>query len=344
MTEPAAPASAPPVTATPKALLDAYGRRITYLRLSLTDRCNLRCRYCMVAGTRFATRADLLSDEELVAIAATFVELGVRKIRLTGGEPLVRRGALALIRRLAALPGLSELVMTTNGTRLEPVATGLRSAGVQRLNISLDTLRPERFRAITGGGDSRQVQRGIAAAVAAGFERIKLNAVILQGYNDDEIIDLARFAMDKGLNLSFIEAMPMGRVAGDDRTAYYSSERVRTDLERALELIPTTETTGGPARYFRIPGSETRVGFISPHSHNFCADCNRVRVTAEGSLLLCLGQDHSLDLRRILREHPGESAPLREGILEALRIKPEGSVFAGDSAPIGFREMHKSGG
>jgi len=327
------------------ALIDRFGRRVTYLRLSLIDRCNFRCIYCMAPDARFAGREQLLSLEELAAVAAAFVDLGVHKIRLTGGEPLVRRGAIDLMRRMAALPGLSELVITTNGAQLERVAAPLRQAGVRRINISLDSLRPERFRALTRNGDLAPVLRGIDAAIAAGFERIKLNAVILKGHNHDEVLDLAHFAMAKGINLSFIEEMPFGTVGDHDRAeTYYSADRIRADLAAELTLVPTTETTGGPARYFRVPDSETRVGFISPRSHNFCSDCNRVRVTAQGRLLLCLGNEHSLDLRALLRAHPGDAKQLREAIAAAMGRKPAGCDLNPGIEPIGFRRMSETGG
>lgn len=326
-------------------LVDRFGRRISYLRLSLTDRCNLRCIYCMTPDTRFVGQAKLLTLDELALVAKAFVDLGVSKIRLTGGEPLVRPGALSLMRRIAALPGLSELVITTNGVRLEPLATELRAAGVRRINISLDSLRPERFRALTRNGDLARVRRGIDAAIAAGFERIKLNAVILKGYNDDEVLDLAHFAIAKGINLSFIEEMPIGSIGDHDRAeTYYAADRIHADLMADLPLLPTTETTGGPARYYRIPGTETRIGFIAPRSHNFCTTCNRVRVTAEGRLLLCLGNAHSLDLRQVLRAHPGDLAPLHGAIAEAMGSKPSGCDLGPGVETIGLRWMSTSGG
>ncbi|NBC47187.1 MAG: GTP 3',8-cyclase MoaA [Gammaproteobacteria bacterium] len=326
-------------------LIDRFGRRITYLRLSLTDRCNFRCIYCMTSDTRFARPDRLLSLDELAAVAAAFTDLGVHKIRLTGGEPLMRRGAIELMRRIASLPGLCELVITTNGAQLERLAVPLREAGVRRINISLDSLRPERFRSLTRTGDLAQVLHGIDAAIAAGFERIKLNAVILKGRNHDEILDLARFALAKGINLSFIEEMPFGTIGEHDRAeTYYPTDRIREELAAKLSLIPTTETTGGPARYYRIPGSQTRLGLISPRSHNFCNDCNRVRVTAEGRLLLCLGNEHSLDLRALLRAHSGDITCLRNAITAAMGLKPEGCDLGPGIAPIAFRRMSMTGG
>lgn len=329
----------------PTALVDRFGRKITYLRISVTDRCDFRCVYCMEPDQRFAPRDQVLSLEEIARVARTFASLGVRKIRLTGGEPLVRRNVLWLMREIAAQPGLDELVITTNGSQLEARAREIRNAGVRRINISLDSLQPERFHRITRKGDLSQVLRGIDAAIDAGFERIKLNAVILKHRNHDEVLDLVQFAVGKGINISFIEEMPVGQIGDHDRAeAFYSSENIQTDLETRFELVPTTETTGGPARYFRIPETETRVGFISPHSHNFCGDCNRVRVTTEGLLLLCLGQEHSLDLRQILREHPGDGIRLGQAIRNAMQIKPEGHEFDLEAKPILFRHMNVTGG
>ena len=329
----------------PQALIDSFGRRITYLRISVTDRCDYRCIYCMEPDQRFARRDQVLSLEEIARVARAFVSLGVRKIRLTGGEPLVRRNVLWLMEEIAALPGLDELVITTNGSRLETMARKIRAAGIRRINISLDSLRPDRFRRITRKGDLFGVLRGIHAALDAGFERIKLNAVILKNRNHDEIMELVEFAVGKGINISFIEEMPVGRIGDHDRAeAFYSSDRIRADLATRFELLPTTETTGGPARYFRIPGTETRVGFISPHSHNFCGDCNRVRVTTEGLLLLCLGQEHSLDLRSILREHKGGDSHLENTIRSAMQLKPEGHEFDLRAQPILFRHMNSTGG
>lgn len=327
------------------ALVDRFGRRISYLRISVTDRCDFRCVYCMEPDQRFAPRDQVLSLEEIARISRAFVGLGVRKIRLTGGEPLVRRNVLWVMREITALPGLDELVLTTNGSQLAALAGEVRDAGIKRINISLDSLQPERFCRITRNGELSRVLRGIDAAVAAGFERIKLNSVILKHRNHDEVIDLVGFAVNRGVNISFIEEMPLGQIGDHDRAeAFYSSDRIRADIEDRFKLVPTTETTGGPARYYRIPETETRVGFISPHSHNFCGDCNRVRVTAEGRLLLCLGQEHSLDLREILREHPRDDAPLTRAIHDAMRIKPQGHEFDLDAKPVLFRHMNETGG
>lgn len=326
-------------------LIDRFGRRVSYLRISITDRCDFRCIYCMAEHMTFLPRAQILTLEEIAAVARCFVSLGVDKIRITGGEPLVRRGAVGLMAELGALPGLRELVMTTNGSQLAATAEPLRRAGVRRINISLDTLDAGRFRAMTRVGDLHQVLQGIDAAITAGFERIKLNAVVLKNRNHDEVVDLVGFAVDKGVDISFIEEMPLGEISGHDRAEqYYSSDEVRKDLETVYQLIPSTQQTGGPSRYFKLAGTNSRVGFISPHSHNFCASCNRVRLTAEGRLLLCLGNEHSVDLKRVLRAHPGDQERLREAIVAAMSIKPERHEFALQEKPVIFRHMNMTGG
>lgn len=326
-------------------LVDRFGRRVTYVRLSVTDRCDFRCVYCMSEEMDFLPRAKILTLEELAALGRSFTELGVHKIRITGGEPLVRRNVLWLFKELGKLPGLRELVLTTNGSQLDKYAADLRAAGVRRVNISLDSLRPERFRRITRIGDLDKVMRGIDAAKAAGFERIKLNTVILKNRNHDEVVDLARFAVENGMDISYIEEMPLGVIGDHDRAeAYYSSDRIRSDLEKHFSLVSTTETTGGPSKYFRVPGTESKIGFISPHSHNFCDTCNRVRVTVEGRLLLCLGQEHSVDLRRVLRNYPGDGERLMQAIVASMEIKPKGHDFNLKAKPVIFRHMNVTGG
>lgn len=335
------------IKAIPSPLIDRFGRVVRYARFSVTDRCDFRCVYCMGEQMTFAPRAQILTLEELVALGRAFVELGVRKIRVTGGEPLVRSNILWLFQQLGQLrqQGLAELTLTTNGSQLERMATDLKAAGVARLNISLDSLDPVRFRRITRNGDLAVVLRGIQAAQSAGFQRIKLNAVILKNRNHDEVVDLVRFALDHGLDISFIEEMPLGRIGDHDRAeAYYSSEAIRADLAPVFTLAPTTETTGGPSRYYRIPDAVSRVGFISPHSHNFCADCNRVRVSAEGRLLLCLGQEDSVDLKATLRSHPGDQVRLKQAIIAAMALKPHGHTFQADGQPMILRHMNYTGG
>lgn len=333
-----------PPTAVPS-LIDRFGRVVDYVRISVTDRCDFRCVYCMEPDTQFVPRAKVLTLEEITAVARAFVELGVRKIRITGGEPLVRRNVVKLMEDIARLPGLGELVLTTNGSQLARLAPALRAAGVRRINVSLDSLDPARFRRITRTGELAPVLAGIDAALAAGFERLKINSVILKHRNHDEVVPLVRYAADRGMDVSFIEEMPLGVIADHDRAeAYYSSDRIRADLGAAFTLMPTTESTGGPSRYYRVLETGTRVGFISPHSHNFCESCNRVRLTAEGRLLLCLGQEHSVDLRAVLRSRPSEPDALKRAIRLAMDVKPRGHDFRLTEQPIIFRHMNATGG
>ena len=329
----------------PEQLVDNFGRSVDYVRISVTDRCDFRCVYCMAEDMQFVPRAQLLTLEELADVGRAFTELGVTKIRITGGEPLIRRNIVHLLDDLGRLPGLNELVMTSNGSQLTKLAGAVRDAGVSRLNISLDTLDPDKFRRITRVGDLDRVLQGIDAALKAGFEKIKINAVILKNRNHDEVVDLVRFAADRGMDISFIEEMPLGIIGDHDRAeAYYSSDNIREDLEQVFTLVPTTESTGGPSRYFRITETGNRVGFISPHSHNFCDSCNRVRLTCEGRLLLCLGQEHSMDLRQVVRSHPGDMDRLKDAIRRSMSIKPKGHDFDLAARPVIFRHMNATGG
>ncbi|MGP5307339.1 GTP 3',8-cyclase MoaA [Vreelandella alkaliphila] len=326
-------------------LVDGFGRTVRYLRISVTDRCDFRCVYCMAEEMTFLPRAQLLTLEEIATLSQAFVELGVEKIRLTGGEPLVRQGVLTLVQKLAELEGLRELAMTTNGSGLVKHADALRQGGLHRLNISLDSLKPERFKALTRTGDLNQVIAGIRAARRAGFQSIKLNAVLLKGRNDDEIIDLVNFARDEHVDISFIEEMPLGAISEHNRgETFLSTDAVRETIENHYPLLPTTETTLGPSRYYRMADSQSRIGFISPHSHNFCAACNRVRVTAEGRLLLCLGNEHSVDLRAVMRRYPGEIQRLKAAIVGAMTKKPERHHFTTDGEVQVLRFMNATGG
>jgi len=327
------------------ALVDSFGRRVTYLRMSVTDRCDLRCIYCMSENMTFVPRSQLLTLEELERVGRAFVSLGVTRIRITGGEPLTRRNILNLFQALGAEPGLRELTLTTNATLLPRFAADLKHAGVRRVNISLDTLNRNRFHRITRVGDLNRTLAGIDAALAAGFEKIKINVVVLKGHNHQEVVELASFAVRRGMDISFIEEMPLGRIEEHDREAlYYASDRILEDLRRHFHLVATTESTGGPSRYYRVTGSDTRVGFISPHSHNFCEQCNRVRLTAEGRLLLCLGHEHSVDLRRVLRAHPFDDEPLRHAIVQAMTIKPRSHDFDLAGPVVLLRHMNATGG
>ncbi|TLX55406.1 GTP 3',8-cyclase MoaA [Stutzerimonas nosocomialis] len=326
-------------------LRDAHDRQIDYLRLSVTDRCDFRCVYCMAEDMTFLPRQQVLGLEELERIARIFVGLGVKKIRLTGGEPLVRQGIVGLCERIAALPGLRELVMTSNGSQLVRVAAPLARAGVKRLNISLDSLDADKFHAITRTGQLQQVLDGIEAARAAGFERIKLNAVVMKGRNAEEVADLVDFAIAGGLDLSFIEEMPLGEVGRSRGESFCSSDEVRGLIAERHVLLDCAEQSGGPARYVRLRDHpRTRIGFISPHSHNFCATCNRLRVTVEGRLLLCLGHEHAIDLRALLRRHPTCDGPVIEAIRAAVLRKPLRHDFSVGGDVQVLRFMNASGG
>jgi len=326
-------------------LVDPFGRRITYLRLSVTDRCDFRCTYCMSEDMVFAPRSQILSLEELYNVADAFIGLGVKRIRITGGEPLVRKNLLSLLRRLGERPELEDLSITTNGSQLAHMASDLRAAGVTRLNVSLDSLQRERFAAFTRRDMLYQILAGIDAAAAAGFKRIKLNSVVQTGRNDDEVLGLVEYAMARGLDISFIEEMPLGSVVSHQREqTFCSSDVVRERIEARHTLVRSSHVTGGPSRYWQVSGSGTRVGFISPHSNNFCGDCNRVRVTAEGKLVLCLGHDNALDLRSLMRAHPGDSESLREALVGALQLKPERHHFETDEQVQVIRFMSMTGG
>lgn len=329
---------------TATALVDRFGRRVRYVRLSVTDRCDFRCVYCMSENMTFLPRDQVLTLEEIGRIASVFVELGVEKIRLTGGEPLVRRDLMELVDYIGTL-GLKDFTMTTNGSQLPRFARPLKDAGLHRLNISLDSLDADKFRRITRNGDLNKVLAGLDAAQAAGFERIKLNTVIMRGRNDDEIPALVDFVKRRGIDISFIEEMPLGHISdhGRDET-YCSSDEVQAIIERDHHLTPISQQTGGPSRYFALPDSPSRIGFISPHSHNFCGDCNRVRVTVEGRLLLCLGNEHSVDLRPVLRQHPSDNEPLRQAIIDAMDLKPERHHFTTDGEVQVVRFMNMTGG
>lgn len=334
-----------PAERSPPALIDRFGRHVTYVRLSVTDRCDLRCVYCMSDKMTFQPRAQLLTLEEMARLGRCFSELGVTKLRVTGGEPLVRPNVVWLFEQLGALKGVRDLTLTTNATQLVRYANALKDAGVTRINISLDTLDAERFRTITRIGQIERTLGGIEAAVRAGFQRIKLNAVVLENRNHDEVVDLVRFAIERGLDISFIEEMPLGATDDHDRAeTYYSSDQIRRDLAEHFELLPTIDSTDGPSKYFRIAGEETRVGFISPHSHNFCGDCNRVRVTALGRLLLCLGQEHSTDLRRTLHANPTDDERVKKALVAAMDLKPFGHDFDLETKQVVFRHMNITGG
>lgn len=329
----------------PNILIDQFGRRVDYIRLSITDRCDFRCVYCMGEDMTFLPRDEVLSLEECERLVRVFVNLGVQKVRITGGEPLVRKNALWLFQQIGRMQGLREQVITTNGSQLEQHAEALKAAGVSRINISLDSLDPERFRNITRVGDLDKVLRGIAAARAAGFQHTKLNCVLMRGINDDEAPALVQYAIAHDLDVAFIEEMPLGEVSHQRSSSYVSNAETLQTLQQHFTLTSSTETTGGPARYWKIPGTSTRIGFISPHSHNFCEACNRVRITCKGELYLCLGQNDKIDLMPLLREFPQDDAPLRAAILDAMAIKPKGHDFdLSRATPAVVRFMSMTGG
>jgi len=326
-------------------LTDAFGREITYLRLSVTDRCDYRCVYCMAEDMVFLPRAQVLSLEESIEICEAFAELGVRKIRITGGEPLVRNSIGTLFDQVGQIEALDELTLTTNGSRLTKFADKLADSGVKRINVSLDTLDSEQFTELTRFGKLDDVLSGIQAAQHAGIERIKLNAVILRQRNIDQVLPLVNYALEHNLDISFIEEMPLGQVTEHGREEEFcSSAELRELIEQQHELTPSNYQTGGPSRYWSIEGSESRIGFISPHSDNFCSSCNRVRVTAEGNLLLCLGNENSVDLKAIIRRYPGERERLKQAIVDAMSHKPEKHHFYEDDAPQIVRFMNTTGG
>ncbi|MDX1599157.1 MAG: GTP 3',8-cyclase MoaA [Marinobacter sp.] len=325
-------------------LTDRFGRTVNYVRLSVTDRCDFRCVYCMAEEMTFLPRQQVLTLEEIARVARTFVSLGTEKIRLTGGEPLVRKDILELVKEIGTF-GLRDFAMTTNGSQLPTMAEPLRKAGLKRLNISLDSLDAEKFNRITRTGKLSQVLEGIEAAKDAGFEGIKLNTVVMKGGNDQEVPELIEFARKKKVDITFIEEMPLGEISEHDRgQVLCTSDEVRDIIGQRHELIPTPEDSGGPARYYRMPDSDVRVGFISPHSHNFCSTCNRVRVTVEGRLLLCLGNEHSVDLRRVLRGHPVTDDKLKETIINAMDLKPERHHFSTEGDVQILRFMNMTGG
>ena len=327
---------------------DPYGRTITYLRVSVTDRCDFRCVYCMAEDMTFLPKAEVLSLEELNRVASAFVAKGVRKLRLTGGEPLVRKNVMSLVRSLSRHLGsgaLDELTLTTNGSQLAKYADELVAAGVRRVNVSVDTLDPDKFVAITRWGDLAKVLDGIAAAKAAGL-RIKINTVALRGINDNEIADLIAWCGRDGHDLTFIETMPMGDVDGDRTQHYLPLSLVRARIAQNWTLIDSDHRTGGPARYVTLKESGQRLGFITPLTHNFCESCNRVRLTCTGTLYMCLGQNDAANLRAPLRADPSGSL-LDAAIDEAIGRKPKGHDFVIDrrrTAPAVPRHMSVTGG
>lgn len=326
-------------------LIDQFGRTVDYIRISITDRCDFRCHYCMAEDMTFLPRNEVLSLEECARLIKIFVRLGVKKVRITGGEPLVRKNALWLFKEIGHLNGLDELVLTTNGSQLTRFASQLKDTGVKRINISLDSLDAENFQKITRTGRLDQVLAGIDAAIAAGFEGIKLNTVLMRNRNDNEVIDLVNFAISKQIDISFIEEMPLGAVDHARQNSFVSNDETLKNLQKHFSLSASTESTGGPARYWRVDETKSKIGFISPHTHNFCESCNRVRITCQGELYLCLGQEDKIELMPLLREHPNDDAPIIAAIDQGMRIKPKGHDFdLKRAAPAVIRFMSHTGG
>jgi cyclic pyranopterin phosphate synthase len=329
-------------------LVDPFGRGITYLRVSVTDRCDFRCVYCMSEHMAFLPKADLLSLEELDRLCSVFIAKGVRKLRLTGGEPLVRRGIMTLVGSLGrhlSTGALDELTLTTNGSQLDKYAAALAGHGVRRINVSLDTLDPDKFRAITRWGELDKVLAGIDAALAAGLA-VKINAVALKGVNEDEIPALLEWAHGRGMDLTLIEVMPLGEIGQGRVEQYLPLSMVRARLSERFSLVDTNYRTGGPARYTRVKETGGRLGFITPLTHNFCESCNRVRLTCTGTLYMCLGQEDAADLRAPLRASEGNGL-IEAAIDQAISRKPKGHDFVIDrrhQRPALARHMSVTGG
>ena len=311
-------------------LIDPFQRAISYLRVSVTDRCDFRCVYCMSENMTFLPKKELLTLEELDRMCSTFVRLGVEKLRITGGEPLVRRDIMTFFRSMSRhleSGALKELTVTTNGSQLARFASDLYALGVRRINVSLDTLDEEKFARVTRWGRLPQVLKGIDTALAAGL-RVKINTVALKGFNEDELLTLTRWCASRDIDLTFIEVMPMGDLGGEDRVGqYWSLKDLRAKLAETYTLTDLTHRTGGPARYVRLEETGQQIGLITPLSHNFCESCNRVRLTCTGELFMCLGQEDNADLRHALRAYPDDDAPLEAAIRDAISLKPKGHDF-----------------
>jgi cyclic pyranopterin phosphate synthase len=328
----------------PRQMVDSFGRHITYVRLSITDRCDLRCRYCMSERMQFLPRSELLTIEELAKLSELLIARGVRRIRLTGGEPLVRRGVLDLVALLGDRigDGLDEVTMTTNGTQLADVAEALFAAGMRRINVSLDSLDADRFRTITRRGDLAKVLGGIEGAKRAGLS-IKINMVALNGLNDGEFERMLAWCGEQGFDLTLIETMPLGEIEEDRTDRYLPLDAVRDGLEQKFTLVPTIHRTGGPARYFDVEETGTRVGFITPLSNNFCAGCNRIRITATGTIYGCLGHDQKVELRDLIRS--GGTAAVNEAFDRLIAGKPQRHEFdIARAQPAVARHMSVTGG
>ena len=326
-------------------LIDQFNRKVDYIRVSVTDRCDFRCVYCMSEKMTFLPKTTVLSLEEIERMIRVFSELGVKKVRLTGGEPLVRRGIDSLFKSIGKIKALDEITLTTNGSQLQSKAQMLKDSGVERINISLDSLNPFTFKKMTRIGDLNKVLDGIHTAIEVGFKKIKINTVLMKQINEKELYDLVDYAIKYYLDISFIEEMPLGSTVYDRQSTSVSNDDILLKLKEKYLLSKTDISTSGPAEYFRIKNTQTKVGLISPHSHNFCESCNRVRISCKGELFLCLGHDTKIELMPLIRENPNNNQPLKEAILKSMAIKPKSHNFnLADEQPSVVRFMSHTGG
>ena len=326
-------------------LTDQFNRKINYIRISVTDRCDFRCIYCMSEQMKFLPKKELLTLEEINRIASIFISMGVEKIRITGGEPLVRKNIDTLFNNLSKNKDLKELTLTTNASQLMKKAEMLKASGIERINISLDSLNPLNFKKMTRTGDLSNVLDGIEHAINIGLKQIKLNTVIMRGINDHEIFDLVEFAIKKNIDISFIEEMPLGDTAFSRKSTFTSNDEILKKIKTNYLINKIDYRTGGPAEYWQILGKKSRIGLISPHSHNFCEECNRVRISCKGELFLCLGQDDKIELMPLLREYPNNDQPIKDAILNSMKIKPKSHEFnLEQNKPAVVRFMSHTGG
>lgn len=326
-------------------LTDQFNRKINYIRISVTDRCDFRCIYCMSEQMKFLPKKELLTLEEINRIASIFISMGVEKIRITGGEPLVRKNIDTLFNNLSKNKDLKELTLTTNASQLMKKAEMLKASGIERINISLDSLNPLNFKKMTRTGDLSNVLDGIEHAINIGLKQIKLNTVIMRGINDHEIFDLVEFAIKKNIDISFIEEMPLGDTAFSRKSTFTSNDEVLKKIKANYLIDKIDYRTGGPAEYWQILSTKSRIGLISPHSHNFCEECNRVRISCKGELFLCLGQDDKIELMPLLREYPNNDQPIKDAILNSMKIKPKSHEFnLEQNKPAVVRFMSHTGG
>lgn len=326
-------------------LTDQFNRKINYIRISVTDRCDFRCIYCMSEQMKFLPKKELLTLEEINRIASIFISMGVEKIRITGGEPLVRKNIDTLFNNLSKNKDLKELTLTTNASQLMKKAEMLKASGIERINISLDSLNPLNFKKMTRTGDLSNVLDGIDHAINIGLKQIKLNTVIMRGINDHEIFDLVEFAIKKNIDISFIEEMPLGDTAFSRKSTFTSNDEILKKIKTNYLIDKIDYRTGGPAEYWQILSTKSRIGLISPHSHNFCEECNRVRISCKGELFLCLGQDDKIELMPLLREYPNNDQPIKDAILNSMKIKPKSHEFnLEQNKPAVVRFMSHTGG